>query len=121
MSKTNKKTLGREKRHRRIRKKIHGTAERPRVSVYRSLKHIYVQLIDDETNSTLLSVSTLKKGSKEDKSLNRIDLAKELGVKLSAAAKEKKITRVVFDRSGYNYHGKIKVLADAAREGGLKF
>mgnify|MGYP003285563665 FL=1 len=114
------KNTNRIKRHKRLRNHISGTAMRPRLSVFRSSKHIYAQLIDDEAGNTLLSVSTL------DKSLNlentgNIDAAKAVGESIANKAKEKGIEEVVFDRSGYVYHGKIKALADAAREAGLKF
>lgn len=109
----------RKRRHRRIRKKIFGTAERPRLCVYKSLRHIYAQLIDDTTGRTLVAASTL------DPQFNgsgcNIASAKEVGKLLAARAQAQGITQVVFDRSGYPYHGRIKALAEAAREGGLKF
>jgi len=106
----------REGRHRRVRKKIRGTAERPRLSVYRSLTQIYAQLIDDVHGHTLISASTLslKKGIK-------IEKARECGKAIAKQAKEKGIKNIVFDRSGYKYHGRIKAVAEGAREAGLEF
>ena len=105
------------KRHLRIRKKINGTAEMPRLSVFRSLKNMYAQLIDDENGVTIVSASSLKDSSYG----GNVEAAREIGKKLAEAALEKGIKKVVFDRSGYIYHGRIKELADGAREGGLKF
>ncbi len=105
------------KRHMRIRKKIHGTAERPRLSVYRSLKNMYAQLIDDENGVTIVSASSLK----DDSYGGNVDAAKEVGKKLAEAAAAKGIKSVVFDRSGYLYHGRVAALAEGAREGGLEF
>ena len=102
----------REKKHRSIRRKIVGTAERPRLSVYRSLKNIFVQIIDDSTGTTLVSASTIEKGAKAQSGGN-VEAAKKVG--------EKGISNVVFDRGGYIYTGRVKALADAAREAGLKF
>ncbi len=119
------KDVTRQRVHVRIRKKVQGTAERPRLNVYRSTNHLYVQVIDDQAGKTLLSASTLigskaKKGEKHPTGGN-VGSAKELGKSIAQRAKEKGITKVVFDRGGYLYHGRIKALADAAREGGLKF
>ena len=100
------KNEARLRRHRRVRNKISGTAARPRLDVFRSAKHIYAQIIDDEQGVTLVSASTM------DKDFN--------GKKIAAKALEKGITEVVFDRGGYVYHGRVKALADGAREGGLK-
>ena len=106
------------KRHMRVRAKISGTPERPRLSVFRSAKHIYAQIIDDEQGVTLVSASTM------DKDFNgnggNVEAAAEVGKKIAAKALEKGITEVVFDRGGYVYHGRVKALADGAREGGLK-
>ena len=106
------------KRHMRVRAKISGTPERPRLSVFRSAKHIYAQIIDDEQGVTLVSASTM------DKDFNgnggNVEAAAEIGKKIAAKALEKGITEVVFDRGGYVYHGRVKALADGAREGGLK-
>jgi len=109
------------KRHKRIRKKVRGTKERPRLSVYRSLKNIYAQLVDDEGNRTILTCSTLQKQVKEQSKSGTIKAAELLGDFLAKEAKEKGIEKVVFDRGGYPYHGQIKTLAEAARKGGLKF
>lgn len=119
MDKAKKKHLGLIKRHKRIRKKIEGSQERPRVTIHRSLKYFYAQIIDDINGQTLVSVSSLAKDF--GKGPNNIESAKKLGKILSEKAKEKKIVKVVFDRSGYRYHGRIKAFADAAREGGLQF
>ena len=110
----------RQKKHRSIRKKIVGTAERPRLSVYRSLKNIFVQIIDDSTGTTLVSASTIEKGAKIENGSN-IEAAKQIGERIAKKALEKGITTVVFDRGGYIYTGRIKAVADAAREAGLKF
>ena len=109
----------RVRRHKRVRNKISGTAECPRLSVFRSNTNLYVQVIDDENQVTLVSASTLDKEVKTKKA-NK-EAAKELGTLIAKKAKAKKIETVVFDRGGYVYHGVIKELADAAREGGLKF
>ena len=109
----------RQKRHARVRGKISGTAERPRLNVYRSLNHIYAQLIDDGKGVTLATASSVEKdfgmngGNKE--------AAKKVGEMIAKRAAEKGITEVVFDRGGYIYHGRVKELAEGAREGGLKF
>jgi large subunit ribosomal protein L18 len=108
-------------RHRRIRSKIVGTSERPRLCVFRSLKHIYGQLIDDEKGHTILTVSSLAKELKGDSRQGNIKEAQAVGTLLAAKAREKGIEKVVFDRGGYLYHGRVKALAEAAREGGLKF
>ncbi len=109
----------RSKIHRRIRKKIAGTAERPRLAVYFSNKNVYAQLIDDDAGKTLAAASTLDKGI--GKHAVNESTAKQVGELIAQRAKEKKISTVVFDRGGFIYHGKVKALADAAREGGLKF
>ena len=110
----------RQKKHKSIRKKIAGTAQRPRLSVYRSLKNIFVQIIDDSTGTTLVSASTIEKGAKIENGSN-IEAAKQIGERIAKKALEKGITTVVFDRGGYIYTGRIKAIADAAREAGLKF
>ncbi|NQT75047.1 MAG: 50S ribosomal protein L18 [Candidatus Omnitrophica bacterium] len=118
----NKPELGRIKRHYRIRKVVSGTKERPRLSAHRSHKNLYVQLIDDMSNTTLLSLSTNDKGfKKECANGGNVEAAKKLGACISREAKKKGIESVVFDRGGYLYHGRIKALADSAREAGLKF
>ena len=110
----------RKARHSRVRKKITGTSERPRLNVYRSDKHIYAQIIDDSTGSTLASASTLDKSLELNSTSNK-EAAKSVGELVAQRALEKDIEEVVFDRSGYIYHGRIKELAEAAREAGLKF
>ena len=117
---TNQKQVVRFKRKRRIRARIEGTLERPRLSVFRSNRHIYVQLVDDVKGHTLVSASTLEEELKE-KVKGTIDGAKSLGNLVAKRAMAKNISQVVFDRGGYLYHGQIKAVADAAREGGLKF
>ncbi len=114
--------LERRKRIRmRIRKKISGTAEAPRLAVYRSNKQIYVQVVDDLKGVTLLSASSREKEISAQTGIKKTDQAKLVGKLLATKCKEKGIENVVFDRSGYKYHGRVKSLADAAREGGLKF
>lgn len=108
------------KRIKRVRSKIFGTAKRPRLSVYKSNKFIYGQLIDDDKGKTLLSVSD-KELKLKDAKTTKSDKAKLAGQKLAEKAKVKKITQVVFDRGSYRYHGRVKSFADGAREGGLKF
>ena len=105
----------------RIRKKISGTAETPRVAVFRSNKQIYAKVIDDNSGVTLLSVSSREKELAGQTGIKKTEQAKLVGKSLAAKCKEKGIGSVVFDRSGYKYHGRVKSLADAAREGGLKF
>ncbi len=107
--------------HDRIRKKMQGTAERPRLNVYRSLNHIYVQVIDDLHGKTLVSASTAE-GKKDDRRTGgNVASAKAIGKTIAERAKAKGVTQVVFDRGGYIYHGRVKAVADAAREAGLKF
>ena len=103
-------------RHLRVRKKVTGTADRPRLVIFRSLKHITAQLVDDVAGRTLLTVSStdLSEGKKTEK-------AKEVGKRLASRAKDTGISKVVFDRAGYKYHGRVKAVADGAREGGLEF
>ena len=118
MNKKNKKTQ-KEKRHKKVRAKIQGTEERPRLCVFRSNKHIYAQIIDDEKGWTLVSASDLEvKDSRKNKKTN---LAQKVGQLIAQKAKEKKIKTVVFDRGGFRYHGRIKTLADEARKQGLQF
>ncbi|MFA7116061.1 MAG: 50S ribosomal protein L18 [Bacteroidales bacterium] len=112
----------RKRIHNRIRKIVSGTAETPRMNVFRSNKQIYVQLIDDENSVTLASVSSNSKEMAEEvKDKGSVEVAKVVGTKIAEIAKEKKISAVKFDRGGYLYHGRVKSLADAARKGGLKF
>jgi len=105
----------------RIRKKISGTVGVPRLAVYRSNKQIYVQVVDDQTHATLLSASSREKEIAAVTGIKKTEQAKLVGKLLAVKCKDKGIEKVVFDRSGYNYHGRVKSLADAAREGGLKF
>ncbi len=108
--------------HRRIRKKISGTTARPRLAVFRSQSHIYAQVIDDGSGQTVCSASSLDETLKKDtKRGANVAAAKAVGSLIATRAKEKGIEAVVFDRGGFQYHGRIKALADAAREGGLKF
>jgi len=107
------------KRHSRVRGKISGTAERPRLSVFRSENHIYAQIIDDVAGNTLVSASTVEKSFEGNGS--NCDAAKKIGSVLAERALQKGIEEVVFDRGGYIYHGRVKALAEGAREGGLKF
>jgi large subunit ribosomal protein L18 len=105
----------RTRRHLRVRKKVQGTTERPRLVIFRSLKHIYAQLVDDVQQRTLLTVSDSKLDGK------KIEKSAEVGRLVAGRAKEAGITSVVFDRAGYQYHGRVKAVADGAREGGLEF
>jgi len=105
-----------------VRKKILGTDARPRVCVYRSNKHIYVQVISDDQGKTLATVSTLSKELADAaKKSKRVEAAKKVGLALAKACKDKNITKVVFDRNGFLHHGRVKAVADGAREGGLEF
>jgi large subunit ribosomal protein L18 len=111
----------REKRKARIRRKVSGTSDRPRLTVYKSLKHMYAQLVDDTTGKTLVSVGTTSKALKSEvKDDDKTAAAKKVGEALAKAAKDKGIEAVVFDRNGFDYHGRIQAVA-AAREAGLKF
>ena len=113
---------GRQRRAKRVRKKIFGTAEKPRLSVHRSLKNIYVQLIDDDRCVSILGVSSSGPKIREQQFVGgKIDTAKVAGKLVAEIAREKGITKVVFDRSGYRYHGRVKAVAEGAREGGLNF
>lgn len=115
----NKKTRNEKRivRHRRVRAKIAGSASKPRLAVFRSNKHLYVQLIDDDKNRVLAAVSDLKVKSKK----KGVELVKEIAHMMAAKAKECKVEKVVFDRGGYKYHGQIKVLADELRAQGIAF
>jgi large subunit ribosomal protein L18 len=106
----------RYRRHLRVRKKVSGTVDRPRLVIFRSLKHITAQIVDDSSGRTLMTVTStdLTSGKKSEKSL-------EVGKRIAARAKDAGITKVVFDRAGYKYHGRVKAVADGAREGGLEF
>jgi large subunit ribosomal protein L18 len=112
------KLVGRARRKLRIRKKISGSTERPRLTVFRSNKQIYAQVVDDIRGSTLVSVASLKLEGLEG---NKSARAEKVGEAIAAACKAKGITQVVFDRNGYIYHGRVKALADGARKGGLEF
>jgi len=118
----NSRSIARVRRHTRVRKKLMGTAERPRLNVFRSLSAIYAQMIDDQTGRTLLAASTVDHELREKmKGLKKSEQAKLVGQTLAERAKSKGIQAVVFDRGGYRYIGRIKALADGAREGGLQF
>lgn len=116
-----KRHVGRMRRHIRIRNKISGTSSNPRISVFRSAKHIGVQLIDDVAGKTLCSASTYEKEFKEKKVRAGKEIAKKIGVLFAQRAKSAGIKRAVFDRAGFRYHGRIKELADAVRSGGIEF
>jgi len=116
--KTSKRVKSRLKNKARVRKKISGTADRPRLAVFRSNSHMYAQLIDDVAQKTIVAVSTLKKGDGNHASVSK---AKEIGLEIAKKAIDAGIKDVVFDRSGYIYHGKVKSLAEGAREAGLNF
>ncbi|MBM3925311.1 MAG: 50S ribosomal protein L18 [SAR202 cluster bacterium] len=109
-------------RHRRVRNKVIGTGERPRLCVFRSLSNIYAQIIDDSQHTTLASASSLDKELREQaEKASKVSASKLVGSSIAKKAKEKGITKVVFDRGGYRFHGRVKSLADAAKEGGLQF
>ena len=117
--KTNK---ARKRRHRRVRAKLSGTSDRPRLNVFRSLEHIYAQVIDDESGHTIVSASTVDKNLRSDMDgKSKKEQASLVGKAVAERAKDAGVESVVFDRGGYLYHGRIKALADGAREGGLKF
>lgn len=116
------KAIRAERRHLRVRKRVFGTAERPRMAVYKSLRHTFVQIIDDEKQTTLVGLAS--NGKTIAASLGggkKADVAKKLGIMAAKLAKEKGIEKVVFDRNQFRYHGRIKAVADGAREGGLQF
>ena len=124
MIKKPSRSLARKKRHRRMRKNLSGTPEKLRLTVFKSNKYVYAQLVDDTKGHTIVSASTMEAGLVKDnelKSTSNIEAAKVVGSVLAKRAIEKGIETIVFDRSGYVYHGKIQALADAAREAGLKF
>jgi large subunit ribosomal protein L18 len=118
INKTEKKEI-RGRIHKRIRRKLAGTTERPRLAIFRSVAHIYAQVIDDSQGATLVSASSVDKGARTNGGNGAA--AKTIGKLVAERAKEKGVTRVVFDRGGYPYHGRVKALADAAREAGLEF
>ena len=115
------KNATRQRVHDRIRKKVLGTSERPRLNVYRSLNHIYVQVVDDLNGQTLVSASSAEGKKGERRTGGNVASAKQIGKAIAERAKAKGIDKVVFDRGGYLYHGRVKALADAAREAGLEF
>lgn len=116
------RSIARARRHSRVRKSLQGTADRPRLNVFRSLSGIYVQVIDDQSGRTLVSASTVDKDLRDKlKGMKKSDQAKMIGQTVAERAKSKGIQSVVFDRGGYRYIGRIKALADGAREGGLQF
>lgn len=122
MVKANTSREARQRRHERVRKRVEGTPERPRLSVFRSLGHIYAQVIDDRHGATLAAASSLEpdirtKANEE----NKAGVAKIVGRRVAERAREKGVSQVVFDRGGYMYHGRVKALAEGAREGGLQF
>ena len=122
MDKTKRKQISHLRRRRRVRRKISGTSERPRLSVSRSLKHIYAQIIDDEKGNTLAHASSLSPEIRENTHEGgKIQIAQSVGQLIAQKAKEHQIEGVIFDRGGNLYHGRVKALAEAAREGGLKF
>jgi large subunit ribosomal protein L18 len=115
------KNVARKRRHNRVRKNLFGTAERPRLNVYRSNKHIYAQLIDDTNGVTIVSASTVDNEFNVDSTTGSMDAASKVGELIAKRAQDKGHKSVVFDRGGYLYHGRVKALADAAREAGLEF
>lgn len=121
MAKTSPKVIARQKRVKRIRKKSFGTPDRPRMRVFRSNRHIYAQIIDDTTNSTLVSMSTNDKDFDSSEIKGKSAQAKKVGEMIAEKAKNSGISKVVFDRGGNLYHGRVKALSDGAREGGLEF
>lgn len=118
--KTKKKQISRARRHARVRKTVTGTAERPRLSVFRSNRHIVAQVIDDQTGTTLASASTLESGDAE-RGGSKSDGAAKVGTAVAERARAAGISSVVFDRGGFQYHGRVAALAEAAREAGLEF
>ena len=122
MNVAKERRMARQKRQTRVRKKVKGTPERPRLCVYRSARHIYVQIIEDVNGVTLASASSVTKGISEDvKFGGNVEAAKAVGKSIAEIALDKNIKQVVFDRNGFLYHGRVKALADAAREAGLSF
>ena len=115
------KVAKRTKIRRRIRRNVAGTTVKPRLAVFRSLKHIYAQLIDDEKGVTMLQVSSLSESIQKQKGKGKVGLSKLIGMEIAKEAKTKGIEAIVFDRGGYQYHGRVRAVAEGAREGGLKF
>lgn len=120
LRKKNPKTAARAKRKVSIRKRLHGTPERPRLCVFRSAKHVYAQLVDDTSGRTLAAASSAEKEMRGQK-LKKAEKAKAVGLLLAQRSKEKNLSEVVFDRNGFLYHGRVKAVAEGAREAGLKF
>lgn len=119
---TQKKAISRDRRHRRVRGRVTGTPQRPRLNIFRSLSNIYAQVIDDSAGRTLVSASTVDKEiAKQVEGKSKIESAKIIGKVLAERAKDAGISSVVFDRGGYKYHGRVAALAEGAREGGLEF
>jgi large subunit ribosomal protein L18 len=122
MKTANKKEAARAKRKLRVRKKVVGTSIRPRLSVFKSAKHVYAQIIDDTVGNTLVASASTEKAIQEEKDLNgKCAVAKAVGILVGKRAKDKGIEKVVFDRNGYLYHGRVKAISDGAREAGLNF
>ncbi len=121
MARTNPKITARAKRIKRIRKKLSGTSERPRLCVFKSNKHIYAQIVDDSLGKTIATMSTIDKTFEMGEEKGKTGAAKVVGVAIAERAKAAGISQVVFDRGGYIYHGRVKSLSEGAREGGLKF
>jgi len=121
MDKTQEKRRKRLRRHRHVRRKLAGTAERPRMAIFRSLKHIYAQVIDDDAGKTIAAASTRSEELRGEKSGGNVGAAKKLGALIAEKAKARGVSRVAFDRGGYKFHGRVKALAEAAREAGLSF
>ena len=122
MSKATKTRAARLRRHRHVRMRIVGTTERPRLNVFRSLRHIYAQIIDDSAGCTLVAASTVEKDVRNQvEGMEKTEAARLVGQVLAERAKSQGLSKVVFDRGGYRYHGRIKALAEAARKGGLAF
>ncbi|MBW2092524.1 MAG: 50S ribosomal protein L18 [Deltaproteobacteria bacterium] len=122
MANVKPRAFARLKRKKRVRKRIKGTAERPRLCVFRSARHIYAQVIDDESGQTLTAVSTLSPQLRDQiKGMKKLEAAKLVGEKIGAQAKEKGIVKVIFDRNGFLYHGRVQALSNGAREAGLEF
>jgi len=122
MDRHSRKTAQRRRRHHRVRRHVNGTPERPRLCVFRSARHMYCQIVDDTSHQCIGGCSTLSPGVREAvKSAGKIDAAAAVGREIARIAQEKGIKAVCFDRAGYKFHGRVKALAEAAREGGLKF
>lgn len=122
MDRLKAKLKGRAARKVRVRRKVCGTPDRPRLTVYKSLKHIYAQIVDDSTGQTLVAASTIGRDTRDSlKKTGTVDAAKVVGLAIGRKALSRDINRVIFDRNGYAYHGQVKALADAAREAGLQF